>query len=65
MTLVEAEKRVDEIRKAAGDYEIAHSLEDQFRHEVLQAIANGHDKAEQLAQIALCTSGINFPRHTA
>ena len=65
MTLSEAERRVDAIREMAGDAESAHSEEDAFRHEVLRAIASGHENPVALAQIALYTSTIKFPRWCA
>ena len=66
MTTSDALEFIQQIALSRGDYEHAHSLEDQLRERVLKAIAGG--KAEdpvKLAKIALSTSEIQFPRYCA
>lgn len=68
MTVEEAYKRVERIRRMAGDDEAAHGAEDEFREEVLKVIASGQvteHTAQELAQIALSTSEIAFARWCA
>jgi regulator of protease activity HflC (stomatin/prohibitin superfamily) len=64
----EVTERVEEIRELAGDYEAAHSREDQLHQDVLRAIATGRYDAKfaaQLAAEALKTTEIDFPRPCA
>lgn len=65
MTVAEARAAVEKIRAAAGDDEIAHSYEDDFRASVLKAIAEGSEDAVELAEIALTTGEIQFARWCA
>lgn len=67
MTLTEAIDAVEYLKTIAGDYELAHSFEDEFREKVLRAIAFGAGPADapRLAAIALSTSDIKFARHCA
>ena len=64
MTLEEAETTLKRIRKMAddGDFESAHSLEDDFREAVLVAIVHEEENVLTLASIALRTSEISFSR---
>jgi hypothetical protein len=63
ITLQQAQTRIQEIRdQAIQDFESAHMLEDQFRHEILQAISNGSPHSRELAHLALSTSEITFSR---
>lgn len=57
---------IDRIRSMAGDPEAAHSLEDNMRDKVLHAIATGgYGEASKLADYALASSDIVFPRWCA
>lgn len=62
MTVEEAEKRLSEVDNIAGDPEAAHEAEDRLRHDVLVAIALGASDAKRLAETALRTSNLEFPR---
>lgn len=65
MTKSEVKKRVKDIKESAGDYESAHSMEDDLYLDVLNAIADGAKDAAELAKEAIKTTKINFPRHCA
>lgn len=70
MTLQDAVKALAAIRGAArrGDDDVAHSLEDELRTDVLAAIANGNVEGTSpalLAAVALSSSEIGFMRHCA
>lgn len=62
MTKEEALERVENIRGMTYDPETAHIAEDNFRADVLEAIANGSPDAAELARIALSTDDIGFAR---
>jgi alpha-D-ribose 1-methylphosphonate 5-triphosphate synthase subunit PhnI len=62
MTITQLEKRIERLRKKAGDSEGAHWEEDQIRKAVLRAISEGSPYARELARLALTTSRIDFPR---
>jgi septum formation topological specificity factor MinE len=65
MTIEEVERRINLIQANTRDYEVAHHEEDKLREDVLKAIANGSNNAQQLAQLTLKTSEIHFPRYSA
>ena len=65
ITPAEARARVDVIKAVYDDPEDAHGKEDELRHDVLQAIAEGSKYGRALAEIALTTSEIEFPRWCA
>lgn len=66
MTLEELKKRIEEeIKGEQHDDERAHGNEDDLRHEVLEAIANGVPNAQELALEVLKTSKIDFSRWCA
>lgn len=65
ITPEEARAQVESLKRSRGDYEIAHSMEDTLRHDVLEAIAAGSPHAVELASIALETSDIKFARYCA
>lgn len=65
MTPSEALARLARVRDMAGDYEAAHGAEDDFRADVLQAIADGHPDPQALASVALQTAEIEFARWCA
>lgn len=62
MTVEELRKRVEYLIENCGDDEGAHSNEDELRADVLQAIADGHPDAQELARLALRTSEADFSR---
>jgi hypothetical protein len=65
MTIAEIRFRVQtQIQPLAGrDDEKAHSMEDDLLQDVLKAIAKGSGKSRALAQEALKSLKIKFPRH--
>lgn len=66
LTVDDVKREVERIRGAVGDYEIAHSLEDQLREKVLQAIAVGNcQDPKQCAAVALETRDFDFVRYCA
>lgn len=65
MTTEEARQWVQRIKNSKDDPEAAHSLEDELRQLVLQDIRKGHPDAQKLAEIALSTDEIDFPRWCA
>lgn len=67
MTTEEAIQRLATIKQEiqGGDYECAHGSEDAFHKDVLKAIAQGAPNAAELAQIALLTTDIEYPRYYA
>lgn len=66
-TVADVEDVLNRIADAAGDYEVAHSLEDDLHRAVLAAIANGEhdDSAMDMARMALKTGDIEFARYCA
>ena len=69
MTVSEIQQRVEKIRDAAGDSEVAHGLEDDLHVDVLKAIADQDphqpwvmNDIRQLATEALKTREIDFSR---
>jgi hypothetical protein len=57
---------VERVRGAAGDDEIAHSLEDDLYHALMHAIANGEcDDPSVCATEALKTEKMKFARWCA
>jgi hypothetical protein len=65
VTTKEAIKRIEEIKAIAGDDERAHGEEDEFRGDVLRAIADGAPNTQELARLALTTGEIDFQRWCA
>jgi len=65
MTIREALKRYRDIEKEVDDDERAHGMEDDFRRDILQAIADGAPDAVRLAKIALQTAKLEFARWCA
>lgn len=57
--------RIEAIENAGGDFEAQHSLEDQLYEDVLRAIANGAENAQALAETALLSLRLDFPRYCA
>lgn len=66
MTVADVTTRAKNIELVAGDFEVAHSDEDDLHHDVLKAIADGNcDNPAALAKEALKTLDIEFPRYCA
>lgn len=66
LSIEDVQKKVEEIRKEAGDPEAQHIAEDFLHREVLAFIArNRFGYASDLAREALATIEIDFPRWTA
>ena len=68
MTVNEALAEYEYIKDAAGDPEVAHDEEDDFRVQVLQGLLAGTiDEADrdEIIRIALSTSDLDFPRWCA
>lgn len=65
LTVEYVNKAVEYIEEIKGDDEVAHSMEDALRAEVLQAIADGHEDHQDLATAALKTENIDFYRWCA
>ncbi len=62
MTIEDVKKRIAAIREVKGDYEKAHSREDELWCDVLRAISKGADNAQELAQEVLKSRRIQFAR---
>ncbi|KKN81378.1 hypothetical protein LCGC14_0319910 [marine sediment metagenome] len=64
MTLTEVQDRVEKIRELARMplSPEAHIAEDELRGDVLRAIAVGHENPALIADEALKTSKLEFPR---
>lgn len=67
MDVTEVQHRIQAIADVAGDYERAHSLEDDLFTEALNEIANTSTdpRARTLAGAALASREIDFQRVTA
>ncbi len=65
ITLGTIQKRLEEIRACIDDPENAHSLENDLFLDVLEAISNGSSNAQELAEAALKSTELEFPRWCA
>jgi hypothetical protein len=65
MTPADVLQKVADIEAAKGDPEIAHGLEDDLYRSVLSAIAHGARNPKSLADAALHTQLVDFPRWRA
>lgn len=67
LTEADVDRRVEEIRRVAkaGDYEVAHSSEDDLYRDILIMAAAGAKGIRGLAMLAVQTANIDFPRHKA
>lgn len=66
MTVEEIRKRIKEIKGIReSDWEAKHGMEDQLRHDVLRAIADGASDPAALAKEVLKTSLLDFRRECA
>lgn len=63
ITIEEIEKAIETMK--VDDPEKAHSTEDWIYHEVLLAIIEGAENPKELANAALRTDEIDFPRWCA
>ena len=61
----QAMDRVSRIRDAAGDYEIAHGMEDALFYEFILDVANSNSLFSAAAQEVLKSRTIDFARHCA
>jgi hypothetical protein len=63
MTVEDVRERLERIKQAAGDPEVAHGREDSLREDVLRHIANGWcSDPMALAHEVLKSEEIDFPR---
>ena len=62
ISVEEAKAWVAEIEAASDDPEAAHASEDSLWVTVLKATRDGADNSQELAEIALKTTEIGFPR---
>lgn len=62
VTIAYVQEQVALVRELSADDEAAHGIEDDLWEEVLQAIAEGHPQAQQLAAEAIKTRSIQFSR---
>lgn len=62
MTIHDVDARIMKIREMADDQETAHKAENELHRDVLRAIAMGAQNAAHLAELALTTADIRFPR---
>lgn len=65
ITLDEVRSCVEDIRAQKDDDEVAHGMEDDLYHAVLESIADGAPDAPELAKAALETASIDFSRWCA
>lgn len=69
MTEAEALNLLERVHQFVDDPETAHMEEDELRYEVLKTIADPNftnlDHAKRLAQIAIRTEQLHFPRWCA
>jgi len=65
MTLSDIKRRLKRIEEESGDSEMAHNLEDILFEDVLRAIAGGVENPSDLADAALRSRKIKFPRWCA
>ena len=64
ITVEYIKRELNRIKATTGDYETAHSMENQLHHDVLEYIAKMNPtNAAQLAGVALRSSEIDFVRH--
>jgi len=64
ITIPEAKERVDELLEIvrSKDYESAGGEERRLWQDVLESIRRGHPQAKGLANVALTTTNVEFPR---
>jgi hypothetical protein len=64
LTIPEAKNRIDEINGLVErrDYEAAEGAEHSLWEDVLESIRNGSSQPKGLANVALATKNIDFPR---
>ena len=62
MTVEEIKRRLAEIRDTVADPEMAHIAEDELHRLTLRAIAKGAERPAELAELALKSLWVLFPR---
>ena len=65
LTIIDVEKKIQEIKDAEYDDEKAHVLEDQLYKAVLEAVVEGDPDAKIMAEMALTTQDVDFSRWCA
>lgn len=65
LTVAEVARRVAKIEEIRNDDEAAHAEEDSIHLLVLEEIAEGHPKADELAEQAIKTKHLPFARQCA
>ena len=65
MTIVEIQRRIEEIKAARYDYEKAHILESDLRIDFIALIAQRKDSLGDKARLILSTKDIDFERYFA
>jgi hypothetical protein len=65
MTIEEVKQKIMLIDDNQHDDELAHSLEDKLREDVLKSIASGVDNPQELARLVLTTTELKFSRWCA
>ena len=62
MDTTEIVRRLKEIEECCHDPEVAHMKQDQLYFDVLYAISRGAENPIELAELALQSESLNFPR---
>lgn len=65
MTEQDIKHELERIRQSAGDYEVAHSLEDDLYLRAIQHVADGGELTMEMAELILTSQKIKFARYTA
>lgn len=66
MNIEDVFRKLSEIADVVGDYEAAHSREDDLYYDLLKAIAAGEcDDPEACARVAISSKHLDFPRYCA
>ena len=65
MKIKEIEAFIEQIKRSAGDDEIAHSMEDALREDFIEYIATRKDSLGDKARLILTTNEIDFARWCA
>lgn len=58
-------EEVSMIKGAKDDFECAHSDEDELYQKVLEEVVKGNPRARKMAELALKTKQLDFPRWCA
>lgn len=65
MTTEEIEAKIEGIRTGAGDYEVAHAMEDELQRDFIRYVATLGIPISSKAKLVLSTDKIDFPRYCA